>query len=478
MRVSRTIVFLLAALGCYSSFAAGVSLPDAERVVLANGTVLILNENHEVPLIGLEAVVPGGASADPADKHGLASLLAGLLEKGAGDRSSAEFAEAIASVGGELSASADLEAISVSAEFMSKDAALMVELVRDMLRAPELQRGEFLKLRERSVNLIKAAKGGDPGELMPAYANAFLFGDHPYGNPVGGSESSLANITLGDLLAFHSDMMGGDRLVIAVSGDFDTASMQKALTDAFGDWRAATGSLPSIQAAAPLPGRRVLLIDKPGATQTYFYIGNVGVDRNYTHRAELDLANTVFGGRFTSMLMTELRTKSGLSYGARSTLTRYAKPGALFIVSFTETSTTVAALDVAVGVLGQLRDVGLDQAMIESARNYIMGQFPPRLETASQLARMFASIEANGLDVSYINDYGDSLNAASRESIAAVINKVYPPADSLVFVILGDADSIRDEILQYGPVTEMSISEERFHPQGERESGLSGRADQ
>ncbi len=478
MKATRTVVFLLAALGCCSAFAAGVTLPDAERVVLENGTVLILNENHEVPLIGLEAVIPGGAYADPADKHGVASLLAGLLEKGAGDRSSAEFAEAIASVGGELSASADLEAVSVSAEFMSKDAALMVELVRDMLRAPELERGEFLKLRERGVNLIKAAKGGDPGVLMPAYANAFLFGDHPYGNPPGGSESSLANITVGDLLAFHSDMMGGDRLVIAVSGDFETASMQKALTDAFGDWRAATGSLPEIPAAAPSPGRRILLVDKPGATQTYFYIGNVGVDRNYAGRAELDLANTVFGGRFTSMLMTELRTKSGLSYGARSSLTRYTKPGALFINSFTETSTTVAALDVALGVLGQLRDVGLDQAMIESARNYIMGQFPPRLETASQLAGMFASIEANGLDVSYINDYGDSLNAATRESIAAVIEAVYPPTDSLVLVLLGDAEAIRDSIAQYGPVTQMSISEERFHPEGGQASGFSGRADQ
>lgn len=464
MMALRSVVFLLAALGCCNALSAGVTLPDAERVVLENGTVLILNENHEVPLIGLEAVIRGGASTDPADKHGLASLLANLLEKGAGERNSAEFAEAVAAVGGELSASADLEAVSVSAEFMSKDAALMVELVRDMLRAPQLERGEFQKLRERSVNLIKAAKGGDPGELMPAYANAFLFGEHPYGNPVGGSESSLAKITLGDLLAFHSDMMGGDRLVIAVSGDFDTTSMRDALTEAFGDWRAATGSLPDIAAAPASPGRRVLLIDKPGATQTYFYIGNVGVDRNYPGRAELDLANTVFGGRFTSMLMTELRTRSGLSYGARSSLTRYAKPGAIFITSFTETGTTVAALDVALSVLGQLRDVGLDQPMIQSARNYIMGQFPPRLETASQLAGMFASIEANGLDVSYINDYGDSLIAATRESIAAVIEEVYPPSDSLVFVILGDAGIIRDDVARYGPVTEMSISEERFHP--------------
>lgn len=465
MKRYKHLLALLLILGLTSSFAAGVTLPDAERVVLENGTVLILSENHEVPLIGLEAMVRGGASADPAEKHGLANLLANLLEKGAGNRSSAEFAEAIASVGGEIRASADLESVSVSADFMSKDAALMVELVRDMLRAPKLERSEFTKLRDRSINLIKAAKGGDPGDLMPAYANAFLFGEHPYGNPVSGSESSLARISHGDLRAYHSDMMGGDRLVIAVSGDFDTATMRSLLTDAFGDWRAATGELPEIAAATPETGRRVLLIDKPGATQSYFYIGNVSVDRKYPGRAELDLANTVFGGRFTSMLMTELRTKSGLSYSARSSLTRYTRPGAVFISSFTETSTTVEALDVALGVLGQLRDTGLDQAMIDSARNYVMGQYPPRLETAAQQAEMLASIESHGLDASYINDYGNKLEAATAESIAAVIDEVYPSAESLVFVILGDADMIREQVAQYGAVTEMSISEPRFHPQ-------------
>lgn len=464
MNACRMLLSLVAVFGLSTSYAAGVTLPDAERVVLENGTVLVLNENHEVPLIGLEAMIRGGASADPSDKHGLADLLANMLEKGAGDRNAAQFAEAVDSVGGELRASADLESVSVSAEFMSKDAALMVELVRDMLRKPQLERGEFTKLQDRSVNLIKAAKGGDPSALMPAYANAFLFGEHPYGNPVSGSEASLGKISYRDLLAWHSDMMGGDRLVIAVSGDFDTASMRDLLSEAFGDWRAATGALPEIPAAVADEGRRVLLIDKPGATQSYFYIGNVSVDRNYPGRAELDLANTVFGGRFSSMLMTELRTKSGLSYSARSVLTRYSKPGAVFINSFTETGTTVEALDVALGVLGQLRDTGLDPAMIDSARNYVMGQFPPRLETASQLAGMLASIESYGLDASYINHYGDSLAAATQESVAAVIGAVYPPEDSLVFVILGDAETIREQVAQYGPVTELPISEPRFHP--------------
>jgi len=447
-----------------SAAADDVTLPVAERVVLENGTVLILSENHDVPLIGLEALVRGGATSDPDDKYGLARLVAGLLERGAGVRSAVEFAEAVAGVGGELNASAGLESLSVSADFMAKDAGLMVELVADMLQRPLLERDEFTKLRDRSINLLKAAKGADPSNLMPAYANAFLFGDHPYGNPVGGSESSLAKISHGDVLAYHQNMIGGDRLIISVSGDFELAAMREALTAAFGEWRAAAEPLPDIAAPIATPGTRVLLIDKPGATQSYFRIGNIGVSESYPKRAELELANTVFGGRFTSMLMTELRTKSGLSYGARSSVARYSQPGSVFISSFTETGTTVAAIDVAISTLGRLRDSGLDDAMIVSARNYVMGQFPPQLETAAQLAGVFAMLEAVGLDASYINNYGANLAAASRESIAAVIDEVYPTADNLVFVVLGDAALIRDQLAAYGPVTEMSITETRFHP--------------
>ena len=462
--MKNRLFVLLALLPVTGAFGDGVTLPAAERIVLENGTVLILNENYDVPLIGLQAIVRGGAAADPADKHGLASLLAGLLEKGAGDRSSAEFAEEAAAVGGELSASAGLESITISADFMSKDAALMVELVADMLQRPALDADEFTKLRDRSINLIKAAKGSDPGGLMPYYANAFLFGEHPYGNPTQGSESSLANVTHGDLLAYYADMVGGNRLVIAVSGDFRIGAMRTALSNAFGGWQTAAGALPEVAAATPVEGNRVYLIDKPGATQTYFRIGNTGVSRDFAQRAELDLANTVFGGRFTSMLMTELRTKSGLSYRASSVLSRYSQPGSVFISSFTETGTTVEALNVALGTLGQLRDLGLDESMVVSARNYVMGQFPPRLETAAQLADTFALLEATGLGTSYIDEYGANLSAATPESIAQVIAEVYPSADNLVFVILGDAELIRDQVAQYGPVTEISISEPRFHP--------------
>jgi predicted Zn-dependent peptidase len=185
---------------------------------------------------------------------------------------------------------------------------------------------------------------------------------------------------------------------------------------------------------------------------------------NYALRAELDIANTLFGGRFTSMLMDELRTKAGLTYGASSSLRRPSKAGSVAIVSYTKTETTVEAIDLALSLLAKLRDAGVADDMIVSGKNYILGQFPPRFETAEQLAAQFAILEAHGLDESYINDYGSAVASAAGESIRSVINDVYPEPDNLVFAIIGDADQIREQLTKYGDVTEMPITDPRFHP--------------
>ena len=444
------------------SFAQEISLPDYERVVLDNGTVLLLAEKHDVPLVGLQVMLRGGTAADPVERAGMASLLATLLEKGAGDRDAAVFAEAAAAVGGSINASAAMESFTIMADFLSRDAELMIELVADMLMRPTLAEEEFLTEQQRSIALLQAAKGSNPRALIGSYGHAFLFGNHPYGNPPYGSEESLAGITHDELVQHYEDHFGGDRLIVSVVGDFDVDAMRTKLTETFGGWRAAATQLTPIETMDRLTGTRVLLVDKPGAAQTYFLIGNVGVSIDYAQRAEMQLANTLFGGRLTSMLMTALRTEGGLTYHASSSVSRYSAAGPVFINSYTQTATTVEALDLAIEKLGALHRRGFSDDMIESARNYIMGQFPPTLEPAASLANMLAYLELNGLDRSYIDAYGAALEAVTPVTLHNAISEVYPAADDLVIVLIGDAEVIREAVTKYGPVTEVSITEPRF----------------
>jgi predicted Zn-dependent peptidase len=457
------LLFIVAGFGS-AALAQGVTLPEYQLVELDNGAVFIVSEKRDVPLIGVTALVHGGAVTDPQGKSGLSALFAEMLQKGAGERDAEAFANAVDSAGATLSATGGLEAISISGEFLARDAGLLIELLSDMLRTPTLDDDQFEKLRDRNADLLRAAKDGSPQSLSSVYGSAWLFGDHPYGNPVGGDEGSLAGLRHRDLLDYYQDFVGADRLIISLVGDFDAAEMIDQLTAAFADWRRAAEPLPELEPPAVDAGRRVLLVDKPGATQSYFWIGGVGVERGFEQRAELDIANTLFGGRFTSLLVDEMRTKAGLTYGVRSVLLRPSRPGSVAIVSFTKTDSTIVAIDMALQLLAQLRTEGFDDTLIESGKNYILGQFPPELETAVQLANQFAALRAAGLDESYINHYGAAIAGAASEEIQSVIASVYPTPDELVFVIIGDAESIRDGIAKYGEVTELSITAPRFRP--------------
>ena len=237
-------------------------------------------------------------------------------------------------------------------------------------------RQEFAKARTLAVQSIAAAKDADPRQLIGIYGDAWLFRGHPYGRPTEGSEKSLESISLDDLKSYYAAQCGGDRLIVTVVGDIRAAEMKRRLEAAFGGWQKSTVAAPAATAMARVQGRRVLLVDKPGATQTYFWLGNVGADRTDPARAAQSVANTIFGGRFTSMLNTELRIKSGLSYGASSGFARLTEPGAFQITSYTQTEKTSEAMDLALATLDRLHSEGLDADAIASAKSYLLGQFP------------------------------------------------------------------------------------------------------
>ena len=134
--------------------AQGITLPEPHIVELDNGAVFIVHEKRDVPLVGINAMILGGAVTDPENKAGLASLFAAMLEKGAGERDAGDFAETVDAAGATLSAGAGLESITIYGEFLSRDMGLAVELFTDLLRAPRLELAEFSKLRDRRVDLI------------------------------------------------------------------------------------------------------------------------------------------------------------------------------------------------------------------------------------------------------------------------------------------------------------------------------------
>ena len=456
-------VALVAAFAFSSAAAADIKLPAYQTITLDNGATLLLMPRKDVPLVAANVAVRGGTLADATGKEGTADLLGEMLSQGAGTRDALAFAQAVDGAGGNLGFGSSREAIVANAQFLSKDSGLMLSLLADALLRPKMDAAEFDKLRKRAIDGIANAKDSDPRQLIGTYANGWLFRGHPYGRSTGGDETSLATITLADLQAFRAQQMGGDRLIIAIAGDFDAQAVTAQVREAFGGWAKASGALPQVEAKPRESGRRVLLVDKPGATQTYFALGNIGSRHGDPAEAAQDLVQTAFGGRFTSMLNTELRVKSGLTYGARSAIDRSRMPGAATISSFTKTESTKAAIDLAIATLDRLHKDGLDAATIASAKHYVAGQFAPDLETAPQLAGQLASMALYGDTRDAIDGYLGRIAAATPEQIATA-RAVFPDSKDLVIVAIGDAARIRDTMKGYGPLTEMKLTDPRFSP--------------
>jgi predicted Zn-dependent peptidase len=432
--------------------------------VLPNGLTVVLVPKKDVPLIAFSGFVRGGALSDPAGKPGVASMVAGLLDRGAGPRDAYQFADAVEGVGGSFSADAGSESITFGGQFMARDRALMIELLSDALLRPHLDAAEFTKIRDREIEFIKSAKDSDPSQVIGIYGRAWLFGQHPYGRPQGGSEHSLAGITHADVVAYHAANFGADRATLVFAGDLDPKWMKQALTKAFAGWGRAKGMVVDLKPAPRVTGRRVLLVDAPGSVQTYFWMGNVGVDKRYSGRPALDLVNTLYGGRFTSILNTELRIKSGLSYGAASGFQRGSVPGAFVIRSFTQTDTTAQAIDLTFQTLEHLERDALPPQMLESARAYVLGQYPLQYETAAHWAGALADLEFYGLGKDYIEGYLPAVAKVDLAEAAAVTADAFPRPGDLAIVLIGDAAKIRDAAARLGPVTEMKITAPDFSP--------------
>jgi len=441
-----------------------VPVPAHERILLHNRMQLILVPRHAVPLIAFSLLVRGGARQDPPGREGTASLLADLLNYGAGERDAYAFADAVEGAGGNLNAAARAEAIEIRGQFLARDAALMLQLLSDATLRPRFDPDELIKLRDRHIEELKAAKDSSPQALIGNYGRALLFGQHPYGRPVGGSEASLARVTSADIARFYAQQVGADRATLVIAGDFAPAVMRKAVVAAFGHWQSAAQAVVALPEPARVHGRRVLLVDAPGSAQTYFWLGNVGVARRFEARAALQVSNTAFGGRFGSMLNQELRVKAGLTYDASADFTRGSVAGAFAISSFTQTDRTARAIELALATLTRLHTDGLDAPTLESARAYMLGQYPLALETSADWAEALGELELYGLPESYLGDFGSELVRVDGAAISAVIARAYPNSEDLAMVLVGDAARIREVAAKLGTVTEMTLAAPDFAP--------------
>ncbi|HMA54064.1 MAG TPA: pitrilysin family protein, partial [Acidobacteriota bacterium] len=395
--------------------AAGSQLPAPAKIVLDNGLTVYFLRNPDLPLVSFRMIIRGAGSAfEPAEAEGVANLVAALMTKGTAKMGAEAVAEALDFMGASLSVSATEEYTQISGDGLAGQFPRLMEIAADCLTDPAFKDDEFVKERAQRIDGLKAAKD-NPGAAVRYYFQKAYFGGHPMGHLASGTETSLGGMSVQAVKDFYKSRYRPDRAVAAVVGDIDEAALKALLANTLGRWRKPAGAAPA-DAIPPLPrpnGRKLVLIDKPDATQAYFILGAPGYAMGDKVTPQASIMNTLWGGRFTSWLNTELRIKRGLTYGASSGFRTWLPGGIFSASSYTKNDKIGEMLDITFGLLGKAAKEGFSAEEIESARNYVQGQFPPTLETNASKAGAYVRLAFYKLGFDYYDTYMTAIGKVS-----------------------------------------------------------------
>jgi len=435
-------------------------VPKYEKIKLSNGLTVYLMEQHEVPLINVSAVFDAGSIND-GEQYGLATLTADALEFGTQKYTKSQIEEITDFVGANLSTSAGKESAGVYASFAVKDQDKMFDVLQQVIVHPVFDATEFDKHKQRTLLELAQVKES-PRSVIGNYFNGFVFGKHPYATPTAGTKSTVEKVTVRDVKKFYDTNYTTGKGAIAVVGDFKTADMKKRIIALFGSWK--TMEARMVKRVVPelnFEKSRVLLVNKDDARETTFYIGGKGIAYSSPDYIPVLVVNTVLGGRFTSWLNDALRVNSGLTYGASSRFGRYKMAGTFVVSTFTKNASTVPAIDMALNVLDSLHKTGIDEQVLQSAKSYVKGDFPPNYESLGALANLLTDMFIYNFDENFINTFQAKVDGLTTVQTKDIIER-YFPKNNLQFVLVGKASEIKEQVKKYGDITEKQIKTDGY----------------
>ena len=451
---------LLLALAAPALAADELRLPPVTRATFDNGLRVLVAEYHELPLVEFHLIVGAGAAQDPAGKEGLAALTAGTLTRGTGKLSASELARAIDGLGGRITATPGPDSTIVTAEFLSKDFRAGLDLLRQVLLDPAFARDEVRRRRDEQAADIVAALENTSAVADKCFAG-FLYGAHPYGRPIDGRSTTVPKLGRGDVADFYERWYRPNDTILVLVGDVAAAEATVRLREAFGAWRPRPDAVATRAAPPPrLTARRVLLVDKPDATQTQIRLGNVAIARSDPEYVPATVANTILGGGFTSQLIEELRIKRSLTYSAWSAFVARLTGGDFRLGTFTKTPTTAETLALALSVEGEFRTRPPARESLAKAKTYLRGQFPLRIESPDALAARLGEAEFNALGPDELATYRERVAVVTPQQVAEVAANLMPPPEAVAIVVVGKAADMHDALAaRFGPLQTMAAKD-------------------
>lgn len=418
---------------------------------LENGLRVAVFSDHSSPAVMVALNMLVGAANDPPEAAGLAYVTASTLRRGTARHTGDELAEIIDSHGMVLSESVDHYESGMRMWTLSEHAELACRILAEILQDPSFPQREVSNFVERAV-ARELIEDQNPATIAARTIDRAMFGDNPLARPEGGTSTSLKEITRDRVAAFHRQFFAPNIATLVFAGDITVERAIALAEECFGGWRG-QATLDTPPAPPPRGELKVLLVDRPSASQSEIRIGQVvPVSRRDPDYAAVRLLSMVFGESFSARIGRVLRIEKGLTYGARGYFEAEGNAAAFRISTFTRTEKTADAIEAALAEVDKLvtGDVSLEELAL--ARDQLIGGFQVGLETPWQVASRWWDLKVWGLPEDWYDAYqaavvGVTDPAALRQAAARTIEP-----RKLTIVVVGNGEGVREGLARIAPV--------------------------
>jgi zinc protease len=412
---------------------------DVQRVVSPGGIEAWLVEDHSNPIISLDLAFRGGAALDPTGREGLANLVSGLLDEGAGELDSQAFQLRLADLSIRLSFDAGRDTFGGTLRTLTGNRDTAFDLLRLALGQPRFDAEPVERIRGQILARVRR-DAEDPDRIAGRALRRLFFPGHPYGRPVDGTSQSIAAITGNDLRRFVAERLARDVLKVAVVGDITAAQLAPLLDRTFLALPAA--AVPArVAETEPQGGGEVVVIRKD-IPQSVVALGHAGLKRGHPDFYTAYVVNYIMGGGgFASRLYEEVREKRGLAYSVHAYL--YPQDHAAMLIGGVATANgrVGQSLELIRREWARMAESGPSAEELEAAKTFLTGSYALRQSSSGRIASMLLDFQLENLGIDYINRRNDYIEAVTLDDARRVARQLYRE-DQLTVVVVGQPEGV------------------------------------
>ena len=433
---------------------------EPARVVLENGMVVYLLEDHELPLVNLSAMIRTGGWLEPEDKVGLAALTGAVMRTGGGGGKTAEqIDEELEQFAIDINFAMGRQSGSASLDVLKKDLDRGIQIFAGLLRHPAFEAGRVELAKLQTVEGIRRRQDS-PGSIVGREFLKQLYGaEHPSARE--NTVESVNRITREDLVAFHRRTVHPNGIILGVTGDFKQADMIALLQATFRDWK--KGDVPDLKIADVRQdaGSAIVRFVNKDTSQTHLRIGHLTIREDDPDYVPLAIANDILGGSsFRSRLFNDVRTKRGLAYSVGSRLNvGMHDQGVWLMRAETKLPSTQEVVTRFVANMERMRTELVTDAELAEAKEAYVNSFVFSFASPAAIVGRFIELEYDGLPKDFLQQLRARVIALNKEDVLKAAKKHFHP-NRLTIVAVGPGEALPKLLSGFGEVKEIKLAPE------------------